>query len=920
MPNVVDFSALHCLSLLIPYSNSMKIILHFFVFCFLSDSYCFSQNTFCVDIGGQTWSWGNSVIQTTDGGYAIAGMTSLGMGNTDMYVEKLDGNGFLIWSRTIGGTNQEDCRSIIQTQDGGYAIAGTTGIGNADDFYIVKLDGAGTLQWTKTVGGTGEDRAYSIIQTSDGSHIIVGIYDNVTNYAPWGDIYAVKLDGSGNLLWTKTLGGNYHDLGFSVKQTNDGGFVIAGGSKSYGASADEDVYIIKLDSNWTLQWTKTIGDMTYWYDEGRSVIQTADGGYAITGITCAYGAGNCDVYAIKLDSIGSIQWKRSIGGIERDEGYSIVQANDGGYVIAGNTESFGNTTVPYTRNIYLVKLNSSGNLQWTKTAGGTDNDATNSVIKTTDGGFAITGYKDLSNSGPSNPYMYLMKLDSLGNGCCVSPGGGTVSSGGSVGSGGVVTNINSIVGSYGVIGSGGSSTVECSNGCVTPTAFAGSDNTICNGTNITLNGVGGTSYSWIPSTGLSNDTIANPIATPSANTTYSLIVTNACGIDTGAVTIYVIPVVSPVITGNDTICLGQSTTLTANGGTIYLWNTGGTSSSIIVNPTSNTTYSVNVSNGICNNDTSITVEVNLPPFIGINGNTNICQNDTTTLYAIGSGSYLWSNGSTSSSITISATSNTTFTLTITDINGCIASDSILVIATPIPIATISPNTTICSGEFIFLNAGGGSTYLWNTGSITSSIQVTPNTTTNYSVIVSNGSCSDTAYTSVTVNAVPQASITTSISTITYGQVATLSAGGGVNYIWSTGETTTAVAVAPTITTIYCVTTSDSNNCSDSACVTLYFYDACASGIYLPNAFSPNNDLENDFLHVFSENTVCVTSLHIIIYNRIGEKVFESTNPYFKWDGSYQSKLLNTQVLTYVLVAELINKKTISKKGNINLIR
>jgi len=207
--------------------------------------------SFCKAIGGPAIEKGNSLIQTSDGGYAIAGLTpSLGAGGLDVYVVKLNANGKLQWTKTIGGPAGEIGISLIQTSDGGYAIAGST-----------RSFGAGEV-----------------------------------------DVYVVKLDANGNLQWTKTIGGTEIDFGHSLIQTSDSGYAITGKTNSFGAG-DYDVYVVKLDANGNLQWTKTIGGPEY--DRGESLIQTSDGGYAIAGFTYSFGAGWADIYVVKLDKNGN---------------------------------------------------------------------------------------------------------------------------------------------------------------------------------------------------------------------------------------------------------------------------------------------------------------------------------------------------------------------------------------------------------------------------------------------------------------------------------------------------------------------------------------------------------------------------------------------------------------------------------------
>jgi len=382
---------------------------------------------FCKTIRGPENEWGNSLIQTADGGYAIAGTTtSFGAGLSDAYLVKLDANGNLQWTKTIGGKEFEDGYSLIQTADGGYAIAGATNSFGAGgyDVYVVKLDANGNLQWTKTIGGKKEDVGLmSLIQTSDGGYAIAGATNSFG--AGNGDVYVVKLDANGKLQWTKTIGGPGDEIGFSLIQTSDGGYAIAGSTFSFGAG-DEDVYVVKLDANGNLQWTKTIGGPKR--EWGSSLIQTADGGYAIAGTTTSFGAGGEDVYVIKLDASGNLQWTKTIGGKKEDAGISLIQTSDGGYAIAGYTKSFG----AGGEDVYVVKLDADGKLQWTKTIGGENDDRGFSIIQTSDDGYAIAG--STTSFGARGRDVYVIKLDRNGDACCAVSQTSQVGSGGRLGS------------------------------------------------------------------------------------------------------------------------------------------------------------------------------------------------------------------------------------------------------------------------------------------------------------------------------------------------------------------------------------------------------------------------------------------------------------------------------------------------------
>jgi len=416
--------------------------------------------SFCKAIGGKNDDWGSSLIQTSDGGYAITGYTnSFGTGELDVYLVKLDANGNLQWTKTIGGPKGDYGNSLIQTSDGGYAIAGYTesfGAGEMD-VYVIKLDAHGNLQWTKTIGGPGYEEGRSLIQTSDGGYAIAG--HTYSFGAGEDDVYIVKLDANGNLQWTKTIGGPGYEVGYSIIQTSDGGYAIAGSTTSFGAGKD-DVYVVKLDANGNLQWTKTIGGPGN--EAGYSLIQTSDGGYVIAGATYSFGTGSSDVYSdvyvIKLDANGNLQWTKTIGGKYHDLGHSIIQTSDGGYAITGPTESFG----AGWEDVYVVKLDANGNLQWTKTIGGTKSKgipllgihAHDDIIQTSDGGYAITG-----KTGSFGADVYVVKLDKNGDACCavsqtsqVGPGGGTLSSPtSSIGSGGTLTTPTSSTSSGGTL-------------------------------------------------------------------------------------------------------------------------------------------------------------------------------------------------------------------------------------------------------------------------------------------------------------------------------------------------------------------------------------------------------------------------------------------------------------------------------------
>ena len=358
--------------------------------------------------GGIFNDWGASVQQTTDGGYIIAGETSsFGNGDEDVLLTKTDGNGIELWTKTFGGTNSDGAQSVQQTTDGGFIITGTTesfGLGNGTgDVYLIKTDENGDSLWTRTFGGTNADEGYSVQQTTDGGYVIIGsTYVTVDQ----GDVYLLKTDGNGNLLWTRTFGGIEEDEGHSIQQTTDGGYIITGLTR-LSPNFDDDVYLIKTDDNGVEQWSQTFGGVND--DGGYSVQQTTDGGYIITGITSSFGNGYQSVYLIKTNGNGVEQWNKTFGGTDEQWGNSVQQTTDGGYIIIGGTESFG----AGERDVYLIKTDGNGDSLWTKTFGGVEEDEGHSVQQTTDGGYIISG--DTQSFGNGDEDVYLIKTDSQGN-------------------------------------------------------------------------------------------------------------------------------------------------------------------------------------------------------------------------------------------------------------------------------------------------------------------------------------------------------------------------------------------------------------------------------------------------------------------------------------------------------------------------
>jgi len=347
--------------------------------------------------GGSDYDYSWSVQQTSDGGYIIAGYTkSFGAGGYDFYVVKTDANGDSLWTRTYGGALTDRGRSVQQTTDGGYVIAGETasfGAAGGCDFYLLKTDANGDSLWTRMYGGTDSEKAYSVQQTTDGGYIIAGYSSSRSN-----DVYLVKTDANGDALWTSIYGGGDFDLGRSVQQTTDGGYVIAGETASFGAGGC-DFWLLKTDANGDTLWTQTYGGSDT--DQSWSVQQTSDGGYIVAGYTLSFGAGGYDFYLVRTDANGDSLWTRTYGGTDSDKAFYVQQTTDGGYIVTGVTRSFG----AGSDDAYLVKTDANGDILWTRTYGGTEWDYAYSVQQTSDGGYILAGDTDSFGAGVCDVYL-----------------------------------------------------------------------------------------------------------------------------------------------------------------------------------------------------------------------------------------------------------------------------------------------------------------------------------------------------------------------------------------------------------------------------------------------------------------------------------------------------------------------------------
>ncbi|MGQ0827608.1 MAG: gliding motility-associated C-terminal domain-containing protein [Bacteroidota bacterium] len=442
-------------------------------------------------------------------------------------------------------------------------------------------------------------------------------------------------------------------------------------------------------------------------------------------------------------------------------------------------------------------------------------------------------------------------------------------------------------------------------------------NTICVGTSTTLSTSGGGTYAWSDGSTGTSITVTPPVGV----TTYSVTVTSGLCNGTASIQVTATPPPTPTIIGTTSICNGTGTTLTSNAGGTYLWNNGATTAAITVSPTNNTTYTVTVTTNNCSGTATVGVTVNPTPMPSITGSSTICSGQSATLTETGTaGPYSWSTGETTNVITVNPVTTTSYSISVTT-NGCTGTATGNITVIP-PVTASVAGSNVCVGQSTTLIASGGTTYLWDTGEGTSAITVAPASTTTYTVVVAVGTCADTATYTVTVNPLP-IPIASGDTTILYGQSTSLQSNGGGTYQWlpPTGLSCTNCSnptASPTATTQYCVVVTTSG-CSDSACVTVIVDLKCGfeGELFVPNGFSPNNDGQNDVLYV---RGLGITEMYWAIFDRWGEKVFETTDFTQGWDGKYKGKDLDPAVFVYYLEVTCITGDQIKQKGNVAIIK
>src|SRR6056297_1051494 len=361
------------------------------------------------------------IIETTDGNYLAVGQSFSNDGDltdnkgaSDVWILKLSMTGAIIWDQNYGGSDYDIANAVIQTNDGGYVVAGQTASNDEDvgnnhggyDFWVLRLDANGLLKWESAFGGSNNEYAFDLCKTTDGCYMVAGFTKSsdgdVTGYQGNDDCWIVKVNDTGALVWQKTLGGGQADRAYSICSTHDTGFLIGGSSRSSDGDVSDnnggnDAWLVKVDQVGNIVWEKNFGGSNI--DLARAVFRTPDNGFIVGGETestdqdVTGNHGNKDGWLLKLVPNGNLTWAKCYGGTDDDDIRDVIQTANGGYAFLGASNS-SDEDVPGNRGDFdflFMVLDENGDIKWTKNYGGASTEIGNSLIEKTDGGFILVG-------------------------------------------------------------------------------------------------------------------------------------------------------------------------------------------------------------------------------------------------------------------------------------------------------------------------------------------------------------------------------------------------------------------------------------------------------------------------------------------------------------------------------------------------
>lgn len=839
--------------------------------------------------------------------------SSVSYGDEDFAVMVFDDSGNKLWEKSYGGANWDQLRSALKVQSGGFILAGETQSGvsgiktspnnGISDFWVVRIDDNGNLLWEKSYGRADIESAVKIIATPDGGYLIGGLSLSNTPGYNYGisDYQLMKIDASGNLLWTKLYGGAAYDELYDLVATTDGNFFLCGnsnspvsGNKTSNPIGQEDIWLIKVDQNGSVLWDKCYGTAAGDY-RGR-LLALQDGNTII--VESSVNTGRIR----KIDNNGNLIWLQTCSGNDQD--FFEVATEDistGNIYVAGTskTNNAGCKTSPYNgggwfSDIWIAVFDPMGNKINDLDYGGNDADIPNE-IQVLNNEIWVTGWSDSPLSGNKTT-----------NNCGQTADGWIIR---------LSTNfyINSRT-----------ATALCLSQPNSKVHFTTlSDYAPGNVFTAQLSDVNGnfSSPQTIGSlTAIRTDSIIiNLPASVSAGQNYKIRVIASSPSDTTAsypLWIHGLPQLS---LGNDTIlCTG--TTINLQTGvqpplTRYLWQNNSTGNTFTA--TAAGTFWCELQNSCGTTRDSIIISPKQKPDFTIGTDSSFCTGLSITVQSSAQSpdfTYLWNTGSASPSISVS--SGGLYWLNITNVCGS-KKDSMTATIYNLPTVSLNKDSIICKGTARLLSPGAGfSSYAWNTGESTTSISV--NSTGLYRVIVTDGHhCSNSDSVNITkITDPPTGFIHRSDSICArYDKLTITSSGSFTSYLWSNGTISNSTIVSQPGT--YWLTVTDNYLCKGTDTIIVHL-KKCAEGIYVPTGFTPNDDGLNDVFKPIIGGSL--KSYRFTVYDRWGNIVFTSTDILKGWDGRYQHVRLDTGVFTWTCVFDLEDYDSHFKKGTVLLVR
>ena len=795
--------------------------------------------------------------------------------------------------------------------------------------FLVKYDTLGNVKWATCMATSGVNcfaRGYAICSDSNSNIYETGYYQGnaklgtLSISSPYKSLmFIAKYNSNGTPLWANSVTTTPTDklayaFGTSVTCDNKNNVIVTGTFRDtvyWGTNlllgGSENGFLAKYDSNGNLLWaTVIINDITSPGNcEGSSVTTDAFGNIYATGeftysVYLGYDTlvstpgGGPNLYFAKYDPNGNLLWAQAINAITNDYVTPVVVDKSNNVYVGGQFLNDTNSSTPLLTigsysfenrlshsgsNSFLAKFTPSGSPVWAVAAAPISKEEM-SVIwiqalaigrcnnvyweGISSDSIVVGSYRNAIPStihhNDSTHFDFVVKLDSNGNSL----------------SGVVLADNNDVANNI---------------------PYAGI--AIDRENNIAFSGKLETTLM------LGKNTVTNSDSAGSCYTTKFSLPGNCCGS------------VHISVSGNDTVCHGQSITLVGSGGSAYLWSNGVTTSSITITPDSSQPFSLNVSSPTCSTDTNLILSVLPVPLITISNAQSICAGTSVTLNASGGGSYIWSNGSTGSSIVVTPPTSVVYSVTVS--NGrCSSTDSTEITVHQYPIPVISSTQYICPGKSDMLFVSGGTSYIWSNGDTTAQITITPLIDTTYLVTLYNGPCKLSDSVKVILNSVPVITACCD-TTIIAGNSVALSATGGLGYSWYPANglscnTCASPIASPDVNTTYTLVVTSDSGCTSAQTITI---DVNCGTVFIPEAFSPNGDGQNDVLYVRGD---CIKTMQFEIFDRWGNKVFETESKSVGWDGICRGEAMNTGSYVYYLKATLYDGSTTEKHGDITLVR